>query len=378
MSQHSSQTANKGMQDSRSIDRRDFITRTSTAVVGAGLVGAGMAGNADAFDIPVPVPTISGKSRVALTQHDSRRRAIHDALAMIGDEIKRDVGNRQIVIKPNCVSAIFGAEHSEATTNADALRGILDFLKPWYKGRPIIAEDPASSDRSGKRFGDAAVAYRQYGYLPLAEEYGAEFRDLAEYGGTPVYMLDPEFRPIRINIAKLMLDPNTYLISAAVMKVHNLVGVTLSAKNIMMAAPVKGGDEKYKMHIGSREKNFRTGPRDPKFNKMINHNLFRMAHYAQPNLAVIDGYIAMEKRGPAGGDPVPMHCAVAGTDYIAADRIGTDLMGIPFEKIGHLAYSAEAKIGNGDLANIEVLGERVAAHRREFVRPDQFDTMTLW
>jgi len=30
------------------------------------------------------------------------------------------------------------------------------------------------------------------------------------------------------------------------------------------------------------------------------------------------------------------------------------------------------------LANIEVLGERVAAHRREFVRPDQFDTMTLW
>ena len=43
----------------------------------------------------------------------------------------------------------------------------------------------------------------------------------------------------------------------------------------------------------------------------------------------------MEGKGPLFGDPIEVGVAIASTDCIAADRVGTDVMGHDFDKVGH-------------------------------------------
>ncbi len=53
--------------------------------------------------------------------------------------------------------------------------------------------------------------------------------------------LDQEkhFRPHPVRFSSILLSPDSYLISAARMKTHDRVVVTLSLKNIIFGAPVK-------------------------------------------------------------------------------------------------------------------------------------------
>ena len=52
-----------------------------------------------------------------------------------------------------------------------------------------------------------------------------------------------------------------------------------------------------------------------------------------PDLAVIDGFLAMEGNGPTSGTPVEHRVAIASLDWLAADRVGVALMGIDLAKM---------------------------------------------
>ena len=69
----------------------------------------------------------------------------------------------------------------------------------------------------------------------------------------------------------------------------------------------------------------------------------------------------MEGDGPTNGTPVPHRVCVVGTDWLAADRVAVELMGINFAKIGYLNYCAGAGLGEANLKKIEILGP---AHQR--------------
>jgi uncharacterized protein (DUF362 family) len=355
------------------MNRRSFLTRT-TATVGAGLVGNSLlrpTRSSAALLTPPPLPAaLEGKSRVSLTRGGTRRKNITDAMNLLRDEIRAEIGDRQVVIKPNVVR--IDPKIALGMTHPDALRGVLDFLKPIYNKQVVIAEN------CGVGPNDTPKGYQALGYMPLSEEYNVALRDLADYGSSAVPMLDPDFRPRGIQISNVMQDDNVYLISLAIPKVHSLVGVTLSVKNMAMGAPVNGRGEKVKMHEQVMDPNFRKNPRDPNFNKMFAYNLFQMAHYTRPSLAVIDAWEGMERLGPTGGDPVPLHAAFAGTDWIAVDRVATDLMDINFHDIGYLHHCAEGGLGNGDMENIEVVGERVAAVKKPFKLIANHDELIVW
>ena len=67
----------------------------------------------------------------------------------------------------------------------------------------------------------------------------------------------------------------------------------------------------------------------------------------------------MEGNGPASGTPVPSRATVASTDYIAADRVGLELMGIDASWIAYLRYCHQNAIGQYDLTKIDVDGPRL-------------------
>jgi uncharacterized protein (DUF362 family) len=87
--------------------------------------------------------------------------------------------------------------------------------------------------------------------------------------------------------------------------------------------------------------------------------------------AVIDGYEGMEGDGPNSGDPVASRLAIASTDYVAADRVGLELMGINAAWVAYLGYCAQAGLGQDDLAKIELRGAKLAEVTKKYrMHPD--------
>ena len=97
-----------------------------------------------------------------------------------------------------------------------------------------------------------------------------------------------------------------------------------------------------------------------------------------PHLAIIDGFEGMEGNGPIGGTPVDHRVCVAGTDWLAADRVGIELMGIDFAKVGYLNYCSQAGLGETDLKRIEVVVEPIARHVKTYKLANNVEQQLQW
>jgi uncharacterized protein (DUF362 family) len=93
---------------------------------------------------------------------------------------------------------------------------------------------------------------------------------------------------------------------------------------------------------------------------------------------VIDGFEGMEGNGPTSGTPVASRIAIASTDYIAADRVGLEAMGINPEWVGYLLFSGQAGLGQYDLSKIDVVGTPVASVQKKYRLHDAIDRELKW
>jgi uncharacterized protein (DUF362 family) len=298
------------------------------------------------------VAPFPGRSKVALLHGQDRRKNVRDALVAIDDQVRpRLLRKKYVIIKPNGVSS----ENPLAATSADALRGILDYLAPRFKGPVVIAESSAE---------DTLEAFEGNQYNRLLSEYGQAKLSLvdlnreAKYEAIPLVDFDLHVTPVRL--AARLLDPEAFVICAAVMKTHNTVVATLSVKNMVLGAPLHSApgetplwSDKRKFHVGIRQ---------------THYNMLLAAQKLQANwgAAVIDGFEGMEGNGPGEGTPVPSRLAIASTDYIAADRVALETMGINSRWVGYLVYSGQVGLGQYDLAKIDVLGATIASVKRNY------------
>ena len=194
-----------------------------------------------------------------------------------------------------------------------------------------------------------------------------KFIDLNAAGYEYRYILGADNKPNFIRVTKPFLDTNIYILSAAKMKTHSQCIVTLSLKNVLMAAPIndykkntwKFGD-KYHMHITPEAD--ATAP--------LFYNLFQMAHYVYPDLAVIDGYVGMEGNGPAGGDDIDSRMAIASLDALAADTVGTTVMGFDPNIVPYLRFLNQGGFGQGNIDEIEIIGTPISQCKMKFKPSD--------
>jgi uncharacterized protein (DUF362 family) len=277
-------------------------------------------------------------AKVALIKGNDRRDIVYQALKKIEDEVIDSIGDKKkILIKPNFVIT----SRQLAATHVEAVRGILDFLKPHFKHQIIIGESTIS--RQGTFDG-----FKNYGYLPLEKEYKVKLLDLNHESWQYRYVFGKGHRPIPIRIISTFLDPDLYIISAAKMKTHDRVVTTLSLKNILLGAPLND----YKTN------DKRLTHSDYNFSReaLLHYNMFHLAQEIYPDLGVIDGFVAMEGNGPGNGTPVDTRLALASLDSLALDTLTTKLMGFDPTQIMYLKAFAEAGMGQGDFDKIEVLG----------------------
>jgi uncharacterized protein (DUF362 family) len=291
------------------------------------------------FAMQAAVPP--SRSTVSLVKGESRRKNIADALAAIDDQIKPFIRQKKyIAIKVNNVSVT----NQLAASHADAIHGILDYLQPRYKKPVFVVESSA---------GDTLRGFDNFKYTAVAKERKIELIDLnreAKFKLVPMINYDLHAQPCRM--AARLMDPDAYVINACMLKTHNVLVATLSVKNMALGAPLHGvngerWNDKRVVHNGLRQ---------------TQYNVFVAAQAMKPywGATVIDGYEGMEGNGPASGTPVPSRVAIASTDYVAADRVGVETMGINPDWMGYLKFCSDFGIGQFDIKNIDIRGESIA------------------
>jgi uncharacterized protein (DUF362 family) len=342
------------------IDRRSFL---KTSVIGG--VATSFIGPLSVFSSPISGSDL--RSSVAITTGDNRADLAFRALQPYSKQISQAIGNRLVVLKPNNVST----EVPLCATHVDTMEGILEFLKSINKlDNVIIAESAANAS--------TFEGFTNYGYFSLGKKYPVKFVDLDAEGSKVLYVIDEkDFRPHAVRFSSIILSPDSYVISVARMKTHNLAVATLSLKNIVLGAPVKD--------VGFRfGPNSKHGTRSDKSTvhgsgaRGINYNLYSLASKVHPDLAVIDGFQGMEGNGPRLGTPVDHRVCVVSTDWLAADRVAVELMGIDFSIIGYLNYCAQTGLGTADLDKIEIVGEKISDHIIHYKLHENIEQQLTW
>jgi uncharacterized protein (DUF362 family) len=156
-----------------------------------------------------------------------------------------------------------------------------------------------------------------------------------------------------VPVSRMMLDKNNFIISLAIPKTHDAVIATLSLKNVLMGSIIRGIilNSKSKMHrakIG------------------INKAMARLSSFVYPDLAVIDGFESMEGNGPANGTRLRTRFAIASLDALAADRVCLECMSIPSNYPAYLGYIYKKGLGEYNLSNIGVIGNKIEQCKKKF------------
>jgi len=146
-------------------------------------------------------------SKVALIKGDNRYNNIARALALIEDGVDLS-DKKRILIKPNFVST----RRQLASTHVEAVRAVLDWLRPRYDGPITIGEGAAVSETFD--------GYRNFGYLDLAEEYNVRFVDKNQDEWTPVQVYDRRLCPMAVRVASTTLQSD-FRISIGPPKTHD-------------------------------------------------------------------------------------------------------------------------------------------------------------
>ena len=314
---------------------------------------------------------------VSVSSGDDRADMVFRALQPFSGQIRKAIGNRQVVLKPNNVLIYVPL----ACTHVETLEGVLEFLKSINKiNNVIIAESSAS--------GSTLEGFDNYGYYRLLSKYPVKLVDLDNEPYEKMHVVDErDFKPHLIRVSGIILDPDSYVVSVARMKTHTVVGATLSLKNIIFGSPIKDpGFTLYNEDIRFSEKAKESKPGTVSYKRLIhgsgyhavNFNMASLAQKLHPALAVIDGHTGMEHNGPTLGTPINHRVCVVSQDWLAADRVGVELMGIDFSKIGYLNHCLNMGLGNADLGKIEIIGERLADHIRQYKLPDNFEKQVVW
>jgi len=223
-----------------------------------------------------------------------------------------------------------------ATTDPVVVEAILQRLQALSK-EVIVVESDASMTNATK-------AFKATGMAEMCERNGVECLNLRHDKNRVELPIPGGTALKKITVPRIVTESG--IVSAAKMKTHMETGVTLGMKNLFGLLPDKF---KGKFHV-----------------KGMHKVVADIITVINPHLTVVDGFVAMEGRGPVGGSPVQMETIVAGRDVVAVDAIASRLMGIDPHEIGHIMMAHER--GLGEVDSVEVVGESLTDIVRVFKR----------
>ena len=294
--------------------------------------------------------------KVSLVKGNDSYKAVREALELIRADVQVPQ-DRPILVKPNMVAP----DVELCATPVEAVRATLDFLQSLGVKRFIIGEATALAE------GDTMGAFKRYGYLPLKDRYDIEFRDFSQDQLVTFEALDQRLQPVHIRLAKTYFE--SYIVSVARMKSHSQVVATLSIKNIAIGSIYNPDRHSWAWHKPEPDK----FAHDP---KPLNLSIARLYQTISPDLAIVDGVVGMEGNGPVDGTPIASGVALASTDALALDLLGTEIMGFDWRTVGYLWYLSQ--IRGLTRQDVQVIGADPATCITRYRAHDKFSWQLGW
>ncbi len=244
---------------------------------------------------------------------DVADRDIKETISGLLDRIALKPPDKDILIKPNLVDAIA----PPVTTPVDFVEAIIECFRERWEGFKItVAEGTGSAELSTHQ------VFKHLGYNLMAERKGVGLVDLNE---EPLTKLSMPYltRWKEFYLPTIALD--YYIVSAPVLKAHTLAGVTLTMKNMMGFVP----PAHYRMGGYWKKSAFHT---------RIDESIFDLNNYRSPDLTILYAMRGMRDSHLGGAQISPGIIAI-GSDPVAMDSYGTELLGRDPQDIGYITMA---------------------------------------
>jgi uncharacterized protein (DUF362 family) len=257
---------------------------------------------------------------------------------------------KRVVLKPNLVEY---HRDKVINTNPNVVAAVIELCRREEASEVIVAEGPGH--------------WRNVEYLVGASGLG----DVLRHYKVPFVDLNHD-EPVKLpNLGRLTGLEHLYLsrtvasaevfISLPKLKTHHWAGATLAMKNLFGTLPgICYGWPKNELHW-----------------RGIDNSIVDIALTRTPDLAIVDGIIGMEGDGPLNGTAKPMGVLVMGCDMVALDATCCRLMQLDPLKIGYLVMGNRKKLGLLAEAQIEQLGETIAALAKPFETVPHFNQLCM-
>jgi uncharacterized protein (DUF362 family) len=268
---------------------------------------------------------------VAIVKGARGLKPVHRVLDLVGyKNILRN--SERILIKVNFITT--KTWDTGATTDPIVVEAIIQKLQELPVEIQVVESDATLTN--------ATKAFQVTGMAEMCERNDIKWVNLR-------HLKDRVEIPIRdglvlkkITVPRVVVESD--IISVAKMKTHSETQITLGMKNMFGLLPDK---LKGKFHL-----------------KGMHKVIVDINTVIKPIITVIDGFIAMEGRGPVYGNPVKMNTIVAGHNVVSTDSIASKIMGFDPKKIEHIRVAHER--GLGEIDSIEVIGDSIESVKKQF------------
>lgn len=234
---------------------------------------------------------------------------------------------QRVLLKPNLLGGF--AVEKAVTTHPAVVRAAI-----------LLAQEAGGRVRVGDSPGVGSLAYvaKACGLAPVLEETGAELADLNQPG---------EFESPSNTVAKRLvlakaLEDTDVLITLPKLKTHGQMTMTGALKNQYGLIP---GTLKSQWHFRLQQ------------SRWLAELILDIHRLARPALAIMDGVIGMEGKGPSGGRPRFLGAMLASADLAAVDTLACLLIDLEPRFVPLLEAARRRQLGATSLAEMEIIGE---------------------
>src|SRR5215470_16533773 len=234
-----------------------------------------------------------------------------------------------VVIKPNLCTERPEQIHT-ANTSLAVLRGVCEVLLERTSRITII-------ESNGARY-PAEAAFENNGVYRLAAELGLKVLNLSRDELVDV----PDPRMKGFGMARTWLEADAF-ITLPVLKTHATTVFTGALKNQWGCIP------RYDRIL---------------LHKFLHELIGDVNKMRRVTLALMDGLVGMQGRGPINGYPIDLNVLLASRDPVALDATAMRLIGLDPTTSRHIVHAQSLGLGTLAKSNIEVDGPFAAVQMR--------------
>jgi Uncharacterized conserved protein len=278
----------------------------------------------------------------------------YDEIKTAVDAVIKDIGGLEdvirpgyhVIIKPNMVT-VPTSRLSGAVTRWEVSLAVYEAVKSCG-GIPVIAESASVGSDT-----EAVIKFCGYDKLidkgiPVIDLKGKWKNGKPADAGMPCSIIVPEAKVThKILTWELVRDADA-IITIPVMKTHDQAEITLGMKNL-----------KGLMRDSGKKLFHRYG---------LVESIVDLNTVLKPCLEIVDGTFGQEGLGPVLGDTKEMDLIIGSKDVVACESVTGLIMGYDPEEVPVTKAAAARGLGNMNIDEIEVKGEKVNNVKCRFIR----------